>query len=45
LEEAEIRRNKMADKADQAAKNAMHSKMKRMLADHEKGMKEQMAEQ
>jgi hypothetical protein len=45
LEEAESQRNKMADKVDHAAKHAMHREMKRMLGDHKKCMKEQMAEQ
>jgi hypothetical protein len=45
MKQAEIKNNKMTDKAAQAAKQVMHSEMKRMLAAHEKGMKEQMAEQ
>jgi hypothetical protein len=42
LEEAEIQRNKMTDKAARPAKHLMHSESKCMLADPQKGMKEQM---
>jgi hypothetical protein len=45
VKNTEIQKNKMADEATNAAKLVIHKEMKRMLADHEKDMKEQMAEQ
>jgi hypothetical protein len=42
---AEFKKIKMEDKSAQAAQKAMHVKLKRMLADHDKCLKEQMAEQ
>jgi hypothetical protein len=35
----------MEDKASQSAQKVLYVKLKRMLADHEKGLKEKMSEQ
>jgi acyl-CoA hydrolase len=40
---AEFHKKNMEDKAAQAAQQAMHVELKGMLADNDKGLKEQMA--
>jgi homoserine trans-succinylase len=42
---AEIQKRKMEDKAAQSAQKAIHVEVKRMIAGHDKGFQEQMAEQ